>query len=70
MNAEQIGALIRRRRKSLGVDQNRLAELAGISTHTLSNIETGNGNPTLGSLNKVLEVLGLELSVQTKGGSG
>jgi DNA-binding phage protein len=48
------------------VDQSSVAELAGVSTHTLSNIESGKGTPTLESLSRVLDVLGLELAIQPK----
>lgn len=64
MNAEEIGELIRRRRKTLGIKQSDVAELAGIAVHTLSNIESGKGNPTLEILSKVLGVLGLRLSIE------
>lgn len=66
MNIRQIGQLIRKRRKSLGVNQDSAAELAGVSTHTLSNIESGQANPTLEVLERVLDVLGLEFVVTTK----
>jgi transcriptional regulator with XRE-family HTH domain len=64
MNIGEVGEIIRRRRKALGVNQDAVAELAGISVHTLSNIESGRGNPTLEVLSRVLDVLGLELVVQ------
>ena len=70
MNIEEIGHKIRRRRKDLGVDQQSLAEFAEVSVHTLSDIESGKGNPTLETLEAVLDVLGLELAVQTKKGPG
>jgi y4mF family transcriptional regulator len=66
MNIQEIGQLIRKRRKSLGVNQDSAAELAGVSTHTLSNIESGQANPTLEVLERVLDVLGLELAIVTK----
>ncbi len=66
MNTTKLASIIKRRRKVLGVDQSSVAELAGVSTHTLSNIESGKGNPTLESLSRVLDVLGLELAIQPK----
>ena len=66
MSMAEIGELIKERRKSLGVEQSDVAELANTSTHTLSNIETGKANPTFAVLNRVLDVLGLEIVVQTK----
>ena len=64
MNIEGIGHTIRERRKSLGINQTDAAELAEISVHTLSNIETGSGNPTIEVLLRVLQVLGLKLSIE------
>lgn len=64
MNIETIGELVRSRRRALGISQADAAELAGVSVHTLSNIESGKGNPTVEVLEKVLSVLGLELRVE------
>ncbi len=64
MNIEGIGHTIRERRKSLGINQTDAAELAEISVHTLSNIETGAGNPTIEVLLRVFQVLGLKLSIE------
>jgi y4mF family transcriptional regulator len=66
MNIIELGQTIRRRRKSLGIDQASAAQLAGVSVHTLSNIESGQGNPTLEVLTRVLETLGLEMTIETK----
>jgi len=63
MNTQQIGSIIRSRREVLGVDQRDLSQIAGVSVHTLSNIEAGSGNPTIKSLEKILAALGMELIV-------
>jgi transcriptional regulator with XRE-family HTH domain len=61
MKAMELGRLIRKRRKSLRIDQLALSEIAGVSVHTLSNVEAGKGNPTVAVLERVLNVLGMEL---------
>ncbi len=61
-----IGEAIKNRRKVLGITQPYLAELAKISTNTLYKIERGQGNPTLDILNKLVEVLGMELKLEVK----
>lgn len=66
MNAKQIASLIRKRRLSLKTDQRTLSEISGIAVHTLSNIEAGKSNPTVATLNRVLDALGLELQIQVK----
>lgn len=47
----------------LGVLQGDLADLSGIAVHTLSNIESGKGNPSLLVLEKLMDCLGLELTI-------
>lgn len=66
MLATQIGETIKLRRKELNITQPHLAELANVSTNTLYKLERGQGNPSLGVLNKVAEVLGMELSLEIK----
>ncbi|MFU8806342.1 MAG: helix-turn-helix domain-containing protein, partial [Bradymonadaceae bacterium] len=66
MNIDAAGKLIRRRRKELKIGQRAVAELAGVSIHTLSDIESGKGNPTLDVLGRVLDVLGLEIVIQIR----
>ena len=63
MNKEGIGKYIVERRDTLRISQGRLAELSGVSVHTLSNLETGNGNVTLETLLKVTKILGLKVTV-------
>ena len=57
---------IKARRDMLHLTQELLAELAGIGLRTLKQFESGKGNPTLATLQKVTEVLGLELTLQLK----
>ena len=66
MNTEQIGKVISARREMLGIDQRTLSEISGVAVHTLSNIESGSGNPTMKSLDKVLGALGMELRVEVQ----
>lgn len=66
MNSSELGEILKARRKELGLDQKSLAELARVSVHTLSDIESGKANPTLESLTKILEVLGLEIQIRAR----
>ena len=66
MNMEDFGRLIQKRRRVLRLDQRTLGDIIGVAVHTLSNIESGKGNPTLETLNKICEPLGLELVVRVK----
>ena len=66
MNTKSIGELVRRRRRSLSIDQRSLSEISGVAVHTLSNIEAGKGNPTVETLTRVLDALGMELGIRVK----
>ena len=63
MNKGEIGRYVIERRDTLEISQARLAELSGVSVHTLSNLETGNGNVTLDTLLKVAGILGLKVEI-------
>lgn len=63
MNKKEIGNAIIERRDTLKVTQARLAKLSGVSVHTLSNLETGDGNVTLDTLIKVTQTLGYKVRI-------
>ena len=63
--ADLIRAL-KERREVLDVTQDHLAELAGVGLRTLKAIESGKGNPTFETLNKLADVLGMELKLEVK----
>jgi transcriptional regulator with XRE-family HTH domain len=66
MLAMNLGESIKNRRKELSITQPHLAELAKVSTNTLYKLERGQGNPSLVVLNKLAEVLGMELILKVK----
>lgn len=66
MLVKHLGETIKNRRKELSVTQPHLAELAKVSTNTLYKLERGQGNPSLDVLNKLAEVLGMELILDVK----
>jgi transcriptional regulator with XRE-family HTH domain len=57
---------LKTRRKMLRVTQEHLAELAGVGLRTLKDLESGKGNPTVATLNKLADVLGLDLTLAVK----
>jgi len=61
MLVKQLGEAIKSRRKELKITQPHLAELAKVSTNTLYKLERGQGNPSLEVLNKLAEILGMDL---------
>lgn len=56
-----LGEAIKDRRKELSITQHHLAELSDISVNTLYKLERGQGNPSLEVVNKLAEVLGIEI---------
>lgn len=53
--------VIKARRKVLGISQQDLAEMSGISLPTVKDIERGLANPSLSTTSKLLDVLGMEI---------
>lgn len=57
-----IGQEIKRLRKEAGLSQAKLAVLADTDPATLNRVEQGKGNPLLSTLERVAEVLGVEMA--------
>lgn len=54
------------RRDVLRITQEHLAELSGVGLRTVKAIESGKGNPTVATLTKLADVLGMELRLAVK----
>lgn len=59
----EIGETLRKRRELLGLLQPRLAAIAGVSTRTIQLIEAGKANPSLDTLYKIADPLGLDIKL-------
>lgn len=66
MHFDKLIKTIKERREVLQVTQENLAELSGVGLRTLKQFESGKGNPTLLTLHKLADVLGLEISLKVK----
>ena len=66
MHFEELIKIIKDRRETLQVTQETLAELSTVGLRTLKQFESGKGNPTLLTLKKLADVLGLEINLQLK----
>lgn len=66
MHQGKLIQTIKERRASLKVSQETLAELSGIGLRTLKHFESGKGNPTINTLQKLADVLGMELNLEVK----
>lgn len=69
MHFEGLIKTIKERRDVLQVTQETLAELSGVGLRTLKQFESGKGNPTLQTLQKIVDVLGMEVSLKLKNAS-
>ena len=59
-------AIIKERRGLLRLTQQDLADYSGLSLRIIKSIESGKGNPSIGTLRKIAEVLGLEIFMKVK----
>lgn len=66
MHFQHLIETIKARRDSLNVTQETLADLSDVGLRTLKQFESGKGNPTLETLGKLGNALGLELTFVVK----
>lgn len=60
---EELGGIIRRKRKEIGVRQEVAAGMAGVGTKFLSQLENGKETAELGKTLQVLRKMGLEIYI-------
>ena len=70
MHQDSLILDIKARREMLEVTQEMLADISGVNLRTIKQFESGKGNPTLDTITKIAEVLGLELKFQVKQPNG
>lgn len=57
---------MRQRRETLSLTQQDLAEMAQVGLATIKDIERGKGNPSLRTIKKILDVLGIEIEYRIR----
>lgn len=62
----ELGNILRNRRQTLRTTQQTLAEMSGVSVRMIKAIEGGYANPSIATLEKILNVLGLQLVITDK----
>lgn len=62
----KFGNLIKERRTLLGLTQQDLSDYTGLSVRFIKSIEADKGNPSLNTLEKIAETLGLEIVMRVK----
>lgn len=58
--------IIKERRSILGLTQQDLADYTGLSVRIIKSIESGKGNPSMSTLSKIADILGLEIIMKVK----
>lgn len=63
----KYGDLIKERRAELGLTQQDLSDYTGLSVRIIKSIESEKGNPSLSTLERIADTLGLEIVIKVKG---
>lgn len=66
MTNEEIIKTVKDRKEILAINQENLAELSEVGIATLKRFESGKGNITLNNLQKIVDILGLEIRLELK----
>lgn len=66
MLIQDLGNIIKERRKIIGITQKHLAELAGVNVNTIIRIENGLINPSIEVINSIADILGMDLILTIK----
>lgn len=62
----EVGSILRNRRQTLRTTQQTLSDMSGVSVRMIKAIEGGYANPSIAILEKILNVLGLQLTIIDK----
>ncbi len=63
----KISDIIKARREEVRITQQELADFSGVSLRTIKSIELDKGNPSVKTLEKIIDILGMEISLNVKG---
>ena len=66
MTNDKIIKILKERKDILRINQEYLAELSEVGIATLKRFESGKGNITLNNLQKIADILGLEIKLELK----
>ena len=66
MTNDKIIKIIKERKDILRINQEYLAQLSEVGIATLKRFESGKGNITLNNLQKIVDILGVEIKLELK----
>ena len=62
----KIQEVMKLQRKALGITQQDLADMSEIAISTIKKIESGKGNPSLSTVEKIMDILGMEVKYENR----
>jgi transcriptional regulator with XRE-family HTH domain len=66
MTNDKIISIVKERKDILKINQEYLAVLSEVGIATIKRFESGKGNITLNNLQKIADILGLEITLELK----
>lgn len=66
MHHQTIIDQLKHRREAVKITQETLADISGVGLRTLKQLESGKGNPTLDTITRLADVLGLHLRLEVR----
>lgn len=66
-DAKTLGDAIRKRRKDLKYTQSYIADVTGLSVSFISDLENGKPTAEIGKTIQIVNLLGLDLTVEVRG---
>ncbi|MGE4466124.1 type II toxin-antitoxin system Y4mF family antitoxin [Sphaerochaeta sp.] len=67
LNSKDLGTIIRKKRKELGLTQTQLAQLSGVGLRFISELERGKESARIGYAIKIASNLGIDISAESRG---
>ena len=62
----KIQEVMKLQRKALGITQQDLADMSEVAISTIKQIESGKGNPSLSTVEKIMDILGMEVKYEIR----
>ena len=62
----KIREVMKLQRKVLGITQQDLPDMSEVAISTIKQIESGKGNPSLSTVEKIMDILGMEVKYEIR----
>ena len=64
LTVNKIGKIIKKRRQELNLELKDLQDYSGVNYASISDIENGKANPTIKTVEKLLDALGMQINIE------